>query len=90
MKVSLPYGKKSVDIDLNGINATVLEPKFVEGVAEEKAGFMAACEAPIGSAPLKDLIRSRSLSRMRRVHFRAIECFLGYSKHCHMFPKTKS
>ena len=58
MKVSLPYGKKSVDIDLNGINATVLEPKFVEGVAEEKAGFMAACEAPIGSAPLKDLISS--------------------------------
>lgn len=58
MKVSLPYGKKNVDIDLDEVNATVLEPKFVEGVADEKAGFMAACEAPIGSLPLKDLISS--------------------------------
>ncbi|MBT3481248.1 MAG: nickel-dependent lactate racemase [Opitutales bacterium] len=58
MNVSLPYGKKNVDIDLDGVNATVLEPKFVKGVADEKAGFLAACEAPIGSAPLKHLIGS--------------------------------
>ena len=58
MIISLPYGKKSVDVDLEGVNATLLEPKFVEGVTDEKADFMAACDAPIGSPPLRDLIDS--------------------------------
>ena len=58
MRVSLPYGKKSVEIDMDGVNATVLEPKFVEGATDEKADFMAACESPIGSAPLRERIAS--------------------------------
>ncbi len=56
MNVSLPYGKTSIDIDLTGVAATVLEPKFVQGASDEKAGFMEGCRSPIGAPPLSEVI----------------------------------
>lgn len=56
MNVKLPYGKSHIDIDLNGVNATVLEPKYVAGLADEQAAFFEACESPIGGIPLCETI----------------------------------
>ncbi len=58
VNVKLPFGKTSVNLDLSKINATVLEPKFVAGLEDEKAAFFKACQSPIGSDPLIDTIRS--------------------------------
>ncbi len=56
MNVKLPFGKTSVDLDLSKINASVLEPKFVVGVKDEKAAFLESCQSPIGSDPLTEMI----------------------------------
>ena len=56
MNISLPYGKSSVDIDVSGINATVLTPRFTDGLADEKSAFFRSIELPIGTSSLVDAI----------------------------------
>lgn len=58
MNVHLQYGKSGLDLDLTGINATVLTPQYLEGLADEQAGFVAAARAPINCRPLRDLVAS--------------------------------
>jgi len=56
MKVHLDYGRTGLELDLDGLNATVLAPRFLEGLPDEAAGFTAAVRAPIGTRPLRELI----------------------------------
>ncbi|MSU70982.1 MAG: nickel-dependent lactate racemase [Opitutus sp.] len=56
MRITLDYGTTGLDLDLTGINATVLQPRFIAALADEAAGFQAAVRAPIGTRPLRDLI----------------------------------
>jgi nickel-dependent lactate racemase len=56
MKIHLQYGKEGIDVDLPESNVTLLTPRFVEGLADEKAAFSAAVRDPIESAPLRQLI----------------------------------
>ncbi len=56
--MKFPFGKTQVELDLSGINATVLEPRFVNGLKDEKGAFFQACGSPIGAKPLKELIQS--------------------------------
>ncbi len=56
MKVRLDYGTTGLELDLTGLNATVLAPKFLDGLPDEAAAFTAAVRAPIGGRPLRDLI----------------------------------
>jgi len=56
MKVRLDYGTTGLELDLAGLNATVLAPKFLEGLPDEAAAFTAAVRAPIGCRPLRELI----------------------------------
>lgn len=58
MKVRLAYGRQGLDVDLPDHNVTVVEPRFVEGLADEAAAIRAALRAPIGTPPLRDLVRA--------------------------------
>jgi len=59
MKVRLDYGTTGLELDLTGLNATVLAPKFLDGLPNEAAAFSAAVRAPIGCRPLRELIAAR-------------------------------
>ncbi|HCR28869.1 MAG TPA: nickel-dependent lactate racemase [Opitutae bacterium] len=57
MSMQIPYGESHVDLDLSGVNATVVEPRFIEGLENEESGFLAACSSPIGSPPLANVVK---------------------------------
>lgn len=52
----LLYGTNGLDLDLQGVNATVLEPRFTAGLADEEAGFREAVAHPLGCPPLRRLV----------------------------------
>lgn len=54
----LHYGVTGLELDLTGINATVLAPKFLAGLPDEASGFREAVRAPIGSGPLKKKVKA--------------------------------
>ena len=56
MKVTLAYGKTGLDIALPDRNVTILEPRFVPGLPDERAALTNALRQPIGTAPLKELV----------------------------------
>lgn len=58
MKTHLQYGQTGLELDLAGINATVLQPKFLSGLEDEPAAFLAAVRQPIGTRPLRELVRA--------------------------------
>lgn len=57
MKVRLAYGKQGLWVDLPDGNVTVVEPRYAAGVPDEMEAIRAAVRAPIGSPPLRDLVR---------------------------------
>ena len=57
MSMQIPYGESHVDLDLIGVNATVVEPRFIKGLENEESGFLAACSSPIGSPPLANVVK---------------------------------
>ncbi len=59
MKVNLLYGQSGLEIDLEGINATVLKPTFVKGISNEQAAFQEAVRNPIASPPLNKLVGAK-------------------------------
>lgn len=58
MPLKLHYGAAGLDLDLTGVNATILEPRFIPALADEAGGFRAAVRSPIGVRPLRELIRA--------------------------------
>lgn len=56
MNVQLQYGQTGLDLNLDGINATVLNPRFIDGLADESAGFTDAVRNPINSQPLREIV----------------------------------
>ncbi len=59
MDIKLAYGKKGLNIALKEEGLTVIEPKFVPGLPDEKKVFVDSLNQPIGSPPLKKLIKSQ-------------------------------
>lgn len=57
MKISLPYGRKRIAAEVPFRAVTVLEPRFIAGLADERKAFADAVRSPIGSRPLRDIIR---------------------------------
>ncbi len=51
-----PSAVRGLELELDGLNATVIEPNFVEGLEDEASAFQEAVRNPISSAPLRDLI----------------------------------
>jgi nickel-dependent lactate racemase len=58
MKVHLQYSTTGLDVEIPGSKITVVEPKFLPGLADETAGFRDAVRKPIGCKPLKEQIRA--------------------------------
>ncbi|MDB6170613.1 MAG: hypothetical protein JWM88_3477 [Verrucomicrobia bacterium] len=56
MRVHLQYGTTGLALDLSGIDATILTPRFLEGLPDEASAFTDAVRSPIGSAPLREKI----------------------------------
>ena len=54
--VRLEYGETGLDLDLAGINATIIRPRFIPGLADEATAFVEAARRPIGGAPLRERI----------------------------------
>ena len=57
--IKLAYGKKCLNITLPEEGLTIIEPKFVPGIPDEKKAFVDSLNRPIGSPPLKELIKSK-------------------------------
>jgi nickel-dependent lactate racemase len=55
MKLQLAYGRQGLEIDLPD-DVTVIEPRFVPGLPDERAAIQAALRAPIGAPPLADQV----------------------------------
>jgi nickel-dependent lactate racemase len=51
--VTLEYGTTGLPVTIPSGNVTVLAPRFVPGVPDEQAAFVAAARNPRGSAPLR-------------------------------------
>jgi len=58
MRMKLAYGKTGLPLELDdALDVTVVEPMFVPALPDPAAAVRAALEAPIGSPPLRDLVR---------------------------------
>ena len=56
MTVDLQYGRRGLKVMLPEGDITVIRPRFVTGLADERAAFHEAVRRPIGCAPLADLV----------------------------------
>jgi len=57
MTITLQYGKTGLPLDLTGINATVIRPQHITGLPDEHVGFIEAVRHPVGTKPLRELVR---------------------------------
>jgi nickel-dependent lactate racemase len=58
MKVRLQYGNTGLEVDIPSDHVTVIEPRFVEGLTDEAQAFREAVRRPIGSAPLREIVKA--------------------------------
>ena len=58
MRVRLQYGVDGLDVELPASNVTVLEPRYVPGLADEAAAFREAVERPLRGPALRDVVRA--------------------------------
>jgi lactate racemase len=56
VRIHLQYGHDGLDVDLPG-EVTVLQPRFVEGLPDERAAFVEAVRRPLRSRPLAEVIQ---------------------------------
>jgi nickel-dependent lactate racemase len=57
-RIELQYGRTGLAVELPADNLTVVEPRFVPGLADEAAAFRAALRAPIGRPPLREIVQA--------------------------------
>lgn len=55
-RVALQFGRGELTLELPAANLTVVEPRFVPGIADEAAAFRAALRAPMGARPLREIV----------------------------------
>jgi lactate racemase len=59
MRINLAYGKTGLPLELDdSLNVTVVEPIYVPALPEPAAAIRAALDGPIGSPPLRELLRA--------------------------------
>ncbi len=64
MNIDLAYGEGKLPLELPEDRTTVIEPRFSEGIADEKASVLNALDHPIG----RRLTRRESASRRQGLH----------------------
>ncbi|MEE8217503.1 MAG: lactate racemase domain-containing protein, partial [Vicinamibacteria bacterium] len=57
MKVHLQYGTTGLEADIPSDHLTLIEPRFVEGLADEAEAFREAVRNPIGTPPLREIVK---------------------------------
>lgn len=57
-RVMLQYGRTGLPVEIPSDHVTVVEPRFVPGLADEAESFRSAVRAPLGRPPLRETIRS--------------------------------
>ncbi|MDA8219767.1 MAG: nickel-dependent lactate racemase, partial [Dehalococcoidales bacterium] len=58
MRVRLAYAREGLEVDLPDENTTVVEPQYVEGLPDEAAALRGVLRRPLGSPPLRELVKS--------------------------------
>ena len=58
MQIHLQYGRDGLKAELPTENATIIRPRFVEGLPDEQAAFREAVRAPKGARPLAETVRA--------------------------------
>jgi len=58
VRVKLAYGKEGLWVELPDENVTVVEPRFVPGLPDEREAIRKALRDPMGTPPLRELVRS--------------------------------
>ena len=58
MVVSLRYGDGALQVEIPSRQVSVIEPVFVPGLADEARAFRESVRAPIGSRPLRGVVRA--------------------------------
>ena len=58
MQIHLQYGRDGLTAELPTANATIIRPRFVEGLPDEQAGFQQAVRRPNGARPLAEAVRA--------------------------------
>lgn len=56
--VHLQYGTDGLEVEIPGRHVSVLEPRFLPGLADEHAAFLDAVRCPLGSRPLREVVRA--------------------------------
>jgi len=59
MQIKLPYGRTVLAAEAPFDDVTVLEPRFVEGLADEARGFTGAVRSPIAARALSEIVGGR-------------------------------
>ncbi len=58
MKIRLAYGRDGIDLSLpDGLKVDTVEPRYVEAPADQAGALRHALRKPIGSPPLRDLVK---------------------------------
>jgi lactate racemase len=57
MNVSLAYGKDSLTVDVPD-SAVIVAPRYIEGLTEDKQEVVNALRNPIGTPPLRDMVKN--------------------------------
>jgi nickel-dependent lactate racemase len=58
VKVHLQYGTSGLEADIPSGHVTVIAPRFVEGLADEVSAFREAVRSPIGTPPLREIVKA--------------------------------
>jgi len=58
MKVKLAYGRSGIEVEFPDTNVEIIEPRFVDGLPDEGAALRQALRQPIGTRPLRELVRA--------------------------------
>jgi nickel-dependent lactate racemase len=58
VRVELQYGREGLSVDIPAPDVTVIEPRYVPGLADEAAAFRRATRDPIGARPLREVVRA--------------------------------
>jgi len=58
MLVNLAYGRTGLPVEFPDDRTTVIEPTYLDGLPDQPGAVRAALNQPLGSAPLRDLVRA--------------------------------
>jgi len=57
MDLRIAYGEKGLTLHLSHHHVTVVEPRYVPGLPDERGAIVEALRSPMGTPPLRDLVR---------------------------------